>query len=81
MKKAGLALVAALSIGTAMAAQDAEACGGCFAPPEENTVVTGHNMVLTIGKTQTTLYDQIEYVGDPAEASRAQRCRPSAARR
>jgi MYXO-CTERM domain-containing protein len=44
----------------------AEACGGCFVPPDENTLVTGHRMVLSVSSTQTTLYDQIEYVGDPA---------------
>lgn len=47
----------------------AEACGGCFVPPEESTVVTGHRMILSVGMTQSTLYDQIEYSGDPAEFS------------
>ncbi len=46
---------------------NAEACGGCFVPPEENTVVTGHRMILSVGMTQSTLYDQIEYSGDPEE--------------
>lgn len=45
----------------------ADACGGCFVPPEENTVVTGHRMILSVGMEQSTLYDQIEYDGDPAE--------------
>jgi len=45
----------------------ADACGGCFVPPEESTVVTGHRMVLSVGMEQSTLYDQIEYSGDPAE--------------
>jgi MYXO-CTERM domain-containing protein len=45
--------------------QPAEACGGCFVPPEENSQVTGHRMVLSVSKTQTTLYDQIEYSGEP----------------
>ncbi|MCA9620875.1 MAG: DUF2330 domain-containing protein [Myxococcales bacterium] len=45
----------------------AEACGGCFVPPEESTVVTGHRMVLSVGMDQSTLYDQIEYSGDPAD--------------
>jgi hypothetical protein len=44
-----------------------EACGGCFVPPDENTQVTGHRMILSVSAQQTTLYDQIEYVGDPAE--------------
>ncbi len=46
---------------------EAEACGGCFVPPEESTVVTGHRMILSVGMTQSTLYDQIEYSGDPEE--------------
>src|SRR5688500_8561184 len=44
----------------------AHACGGCFTPPETPTVVTDHRMVLTISKSQTTLYDQIRYQGDPS---------------
>ena len=46
---------------------DAHACGGCFVPPEESTVVTGHRMILSVGMTQSTLYDQIEYAGEPEE--------------
>ena len=47
--------------------REAHACGGCFVPPEENTQVTGHRMVFSIGADQSTLYDQIEYSGNPAE--------------
>jgi Uncharacterized protein conserved in bacteria (DUF2330) len=57
-------VVAALAMGLP---SDAEACGGCFVPPDENTVVTGHRMILTVGMEQSTLYDQIEYQGDPSE--------------
>ena len=46
---------------------DASACGGCFVPPAESTQVTGHRMILSVGMGQSTLYDQIEYDGDPAE--------------
>lgn len=47
---------------------DAEACGGCFIPPNtEGTVVTGHRMALAISPKQTVLWDQIQYSGDPAE--------------
>lgn len=46
--------------------RDASACGGCFAPQENPTVVTDHRMVFTIAKDQTTLYDQIRYTGSPA---------------
>jgi hypothetical protein len=45
--------------------QIAQACGGCFAPAENNTVVTDHRMVLTVSPQQTTLYDQIRYQGSP----------------
>jgi hypothetical protein len=47
--------------------KEAAACGGCFVPPEENTQVTGHRMIFSVGQKQSTLYDQIEYAGDPAE--------------
>jgi hypothetical protein len=61
-------VVPALSLGLALTLagpERAEACGGCFVPPEENTQVTGHRMILSISQTQTTLYDQIEYDGNP----------------
>ncbi|MEJ7733848.1 MAG: DUF2330 domain-containing protein [Polyangiaceae bacterium] len=44
---------------------DARACGGCFVPPSENTVVTGHRMALAVSPVQTVLWDQIQYSGDP----------------
>lgn len=44
---------------------DAHACGGCVVPPDESTQVTGHRMIFAVSKTQTTLYDQIEYAGNP----------------
>ena len=44
----------------------AEACGGCFAPTENPTVVTDHRMILSVSKSQSTLYDQIAYQGEPA---------------
>ncbi len=63
-----LALVAATA-GTVLAAgeQQAAACGGCFVPTENNTIVTDHRMVLSIGRGESTLYDQIRYTGDPKE--------------
>lgn len=51
----------------ALPSNEAYACGGCFVPPEENTQVTGHRMVLSISKDASTLYDQIEYSGNPEE--------------
>lgn len=62
-------LLAALSVGaltvSLLDARDAAACGGCFAPPDNPSVVTDHRMILSISKDQTTLYDQIRYQGDP----------------
>ena len=45
---------------------DASACGGCFIPTENPTVVTDHRMILTVAKEQSTLYDQIKYSGSPS---------------
>lgn len=43
----------------------AEACGGCFHEPLDVTQVTGHRMIVSTSPTQTTLWDQISYAGDP----------------
>lgn len=48
-------------------ARDADACGGCFIPPAEQTVVTDHRMAFSISKQQTVLWDQIKYSGDPRD--------------
>lgn len=65
-----LALLAAVALATlstvALSPSPARACGGCFAPPENPSVVTDHRMILSVSPTQTTLYDQIHYQGDPA---------------
>ncbi|MFP6684012.1 MAG: DUF2330 domain-containing protein [Polyangiaceae bacterium] len=68
MKYVSKTLACALSVACLVVFEPApaDACGGCFVPPDENTLVTGHRMVLSVSSTQTTLYDQIEYVGDPA---------------
>ena len=51
-------------------ANDASACGGCFHEPpiqqSETTQVTGHKMILSVSNMQTTLWDQISYMGDPS---------------
>ncbi len=62
-------LAAAMTSAMVAGHQQAEACGGCFVPPAENTVVTGHRMVMSISKTQTVLWDQIQYAGNPDEFS------------
>ncbi len=60
-----LGWVAPLALGLVAYSGDALACGGCFVPPDENSQVTGHRMVMSIGMDQSTLYDQIEYSGSP----------------
>ena len=47
----------------------AEACGGCFAPPDVPQVVTDHRMVLSISTTRTTLWDQFQFSGSPEDFS------------
>jgi len=52
-------------------AGDASACGGCFhedpnITQSESTQVTGHKMILSVSTTQTTLWDQISYMGNPS---------------
>jgi hypothetical protein len=68
LAKAALAAIAITGTFTALVAmeRDARACGGCFIPTENPTVVTDHRMILTVSKTQSTLYDQIKYSGTPS---------------
>ncbi len=47
----------------------AEACGGCFAPPNAVQVVTDHRMVLSLSTERTVLWDQFRYSGRPADFS------------
>jgi Uncharacterized protein conserved in bacteria (DUF2330) len=46
---------------------EARACGGCFVPQVESTVVNDHRMVFAVSQKHTILWDQIEYSGDPKE--------------
>ena len=59
---AGVCVLAA----SLVAERDAEACGGCFQPQENPTVVTDHRMLFSIASDQVTLYDQIKYSGAPS---------------
>ena len=61
-----LVAVPALAL-TAVFAQvpDAAACGGYFAPTQSPEVAS-HRMAFSVSTTQTTLWDQVEYTGDPA---------------
>ncbi len=63
-----LAVAAAGSSAALVAApRVASACGGCFSPPETITAVEAHRMVIALSTTQTTLWDQIRYSGDPED--------------
>lgn len=68
MAKLGTLFVSlsALVVGLGAYEGEARACGGCFTPTDNPTVVTDHRMIMTITKTESTLYDQIKYTGDPA---------------
>jgi MYXO-CTERM domain-containing protein len=59
----------AITLATTVAARDAHACGGCFHVSQSRspTQVTSHRMALSISTEQTTLWDQIQYVGEPEE--------------
>ncbi|MFO0603621.1 MAG: DUF2330 domain-containing protein [Polyangiales bacterium] len=50
-------------------ADRAEACGGCFAPPQTIQVVTDHRMVLSLSRDRTVLWDQFRYSGRPEDFS------------
>ncbi len=65
----GLVLLGATALSAfVLTSNDAQACGGCFPPEgEQQSVVTDHRMILSVSKTQTTLYDQIQYTGNPSE--------------
>lgn len=67
MKRSAFLFGLALLTTTLAAEPVAHACGGCFVQQTENTQVTGHRMVLSVSKTQTTLWDQISYSGNPSE--------------
>lgn len=69
MKKLGLLapLAATAILSATLVTSDADACGGCFIPATDPTVVTGHRMAISVSPDQTVLWDQIQYAGDPAE--------------
>jgi len=43
------------------------ACGGCFAPTGQPSVVTAHRMAVSISADESTLWDQFEYAGAPED--------------
>lgn len=64
------ALLGALGLGVlsiAALAKPAHACGGCFQPPTQNgDIITDEKMIFRVTPQATTLYDEIEYSGNPA---------------
>ena len=67
--KALLVAIPVLALGLSHA-NETSACGGCFhevgAQPPANIEVTGHKMIVSVSATQTTLWDQISYTGNPS---------------
>ena len=49
------------------APREAEACGGCFSPPETVTSVDSHRMVVSLSPDKSILWDQIRYSGAPED--------------
>jgi hypothetical protein len=45
----------------------AHACGGCFAPTGQPSIVRAHRMAVALSPQGTTLWDQFEYVGEPED--------------
>jgi len=65
-------IACAATVFVVSSAPDAKACGGCFhgeptTPTQSPSVITDHRMVLALSPTMTTLWDQVEYAGDPEE--------------
>lgn len=64
------AALGAISIAPLLVPSSAAACGGCLTPPNPTgtpTPVTAHRMAVALSPIETTLWDQIEYEGDPAD--------------
>ena len=61
------AILLLVSTLTAAAPRAADACGGCFSPPETVTAVESHRMVVSLSPEKSILWDQIRYTGDPAD--------------
>lgn len=59
-----LALLAPMA-GILTWSHETRACAGFVAPAESNAVVNAHRIALSISPTQTVLWDQIQYKGDP----------------
>lgn len=76
MRSLTVSFAAFLAGAVTLVPNDARACGGCIygAPTEADastsqspSVVTDHRMALAIDPEMTTLWDQIEYAGEPEQ--------------
>ena len=60
-------LLSASFIASVAVPSSAHACGGCFQPPDVVSSVTDHRMVIALSNDQSTLWDQIQYNGNPRD--------------
>lgn len=68
MNVSRLLAAAAMAASVVVHHTPAHACGGCFHQKNDSpSVVTDHRMALSVSKTQTILWDQVRYQGNPAE--------------
>ncbi len=63
----GALLAVTVTVG-AWGERTASACGGCLQPPSQNvdSNITAERMIFSISKSQTTLYDEINFSGAPS---------------
>lgn len=62
-----LSFVSLVALLVATAPREAEACGGCVAPPGNFSAVDSHRMVVKLGLEESILWDQFIYSGVPEE--------------
>lgn len=67
MKRLACLLLLSSLVVPAAAPPPAEACGGCFSPPETITSVDSHRMVVSLSPERSILWDQIRYSGAPED--------------
>ncbi len=56
-----------LALALAAETSPAAACGGCFGPTGQPSVVTAHRMAISLQADRTILWDQFEYSGSPED--------------
>lgn len=77
-----LGVFAAASLALALCApSEAKACGGgefWQVSAGESVAATGHRVVISVSKTQTVLWDQLKFTGDPADFAWVYPAKPGA---